>query len=715
MRRPPLRGWAWITCSTVVVAALAMGSAFAAPGPDAVGEWTAPFEEGGSATPKCAEVDGRLLCKPTAVGSLVMPDGRVLYMNGIESGENVQYAAVPEASPESRDSLSRILDLRGGAPAFSLPSPQDGAASNPNIEPGGEGLDDPLGMLGVPGNPGDGFAGSLWAQLGGPPNDPTSPPDDVQENDGDLFCTDQAMLSDGRILIAGGTDWYNEPAITDRESGGPMGIGVAELEGLRSAQIYNPFTGTYTNVEPMKHGRWYPGLVTMPDGKVFVASGVTKLIKSTQGSQVRRPEMFDPDTGTWEDLGVQAENTLPLFPRMHLMPNGKVFYAGVGQQFGPAGQAVDEILWIMQQFFDPATKTWETVGPAQLGATGGAPQVMLAMDPPYNKASLLIPGGTALFPSPGSWLATNLTQLVTVDSQGNVTNELTGNLVNRRWYSSAVALPDGKVFITSGADKDEVLTPGYEFPVRQPELYDPATGTWTAMASSARDRTYHNSALLLPDGRVLVGGHAPIWTGYGATHDAIPGVTANNDRDASFEVWSPPYLYRGPRPKLEGVQKGIAWGSTFNIASPDAEDIEEVVLSRLPSPQHITDSDARTLRLSFSKGEGLLTATAPPDGVAAPPGYYYLFINKSSPSGVIPSVARIVRVGAASDPAPTQPIFASDDPPAPDASIGASPDPDSSYLNKPPPLPVGMFAGGLVALAVGVPAKLRRRRWELDA
>lgn len=711
MRKFGVRRGAWLACALVVVASLAMGSAWAAPGPAQVGEWTAPFEEGGSATPRCAVVDGRILCKPTAVGSLVQPDGRVLYMNGIESGENVQYGALPEAAPESRDSLSRVLDLRSGSPAFGLPSPQDGVASNPNIEPGGEGLDDPFGMLGVPGRPGDGLAGSFWDMLGLPPEEPTSPPDDVQENDGDLFCTDQAMLADGRILIAGGTDWYLEPFVTDRENGGPMGVGVSELEGLRSAQIFDPASGAYTAVEPMKYGRWYPSLVTMPDGKVFVASGVTKLVKSTQGSQVRRPEMFDPATGSWTDLGTQAENSLPLFPRLHLMPNGKVFYAGVGQQFGPAGQAVDEITWILQQFFDPATNTWENVGPALLGATGGAPQVMLAMEPPYDKAQLLIPGGTALLASPGSWLATNLTQLVTVDADGNVTNELTGNLNNRRWYSSGVTLPDGKVFVTSGADKDEVLTPGFELPVRTPELYDPETGTWTAMAASARDRTYHNSALLLPDGRVLVGGHAPIWTGYGATHDAIPGITANNDRDPSFEVWSPPYLFTGnPRPKLAGVQKGIAWGSSFTITTPDAASIEQVVLSRLPSPQHITDSDARTLRLAFTAGAGSLTAAAPPDGIAAPPGYYYLFILNGDG---VPSVARIVSVGGTPDATPTTAIYASDDPPAPDASIGASPDPDSSYINQPPPLPFGMVAGGLVAIGVGVPAKLRRRRWEI--
>ena len=703
MLRSSRRRWVALVATALLVVALAVGSATAAT-PAQVGAWTAPFEEGGSAKPRCAVVSGRIVCKPVAVGSAALPNGHVLYMNGVESSENVQYAAVPEAAPESRNSLSRILDLTGGAPVFGVPSPETGTADNPNIRP----ESDPFGVLGVPGGPGDGLVGTVWGNLGGPPQNPTSPPDDVQANDGDLFCTDMVQLADGRILIAGGTDWYLEPYVADRESGAPMGIGVSELEGLRDSQIFDPATGRYTATQPMKHGRWYPGLVTLGDGKVFVASGVTKLIKSTQGSQVRGTETFNPATSTWTDNGPAAEISLPLFPRLHLMPNGKVFYAAVGQTFGPMGQAVDELTWMVQRLYDPVKKTWKATGVAPFGMIGGAPQVMLALSPPYDKATLLIPGGT-LGPTPGSILATNLSWLVTVDKKGNVTNQRTGDLKNRRWYSSAVTLPTGEVFVTSGADHDEVVGPGTELPLRQPELYNPATGAWTAMVSSSRDRTYHNSAVLLADGRVLVGGHSPIWTGYGAHHDFIPGVTANNDKDPSFEVFSPPYLFKGARPKLTGVPSGVAWGSSFSISTPSAAGIKQVVLSRLPSSQHITDSDARTIRLPFSAGSGTLTATAPPNGNVAPPGYYYVFLINGSG---VPSVARMVKIGSAGDATPSPAIYSSDDPPPPDASIGASPDPDSSYINQPPPLPFGGWIIGLVAAGAGIPAM--RRRLDLE-
>ena len=64
-------------------------------------------------------------------------------------------------------------------------------------------------------------------------------------------------------------------------------------------------------------------------------------------------------------------------------------------------------------------------------------------------------------------------------------------------------LPTGEVMAFSGADRDEVASPGIEIPVKQAELFDPKTGDWTPVARRHRPRTYHNTAVLLPDGRIL--------------------------------------------------------------------------------------------------------------------------------------------------------------------------------------------------------------------
>ena len=713
IRNLPWRRLVPVGAAAVLLIPVVPGATAATPDrADLAGRWTAPFEEGGAGVPRCVPADdgsGFVVCKPTAQAAAVLPDGRVFYYNGLESWENAQYSTFTSAAPSSRDSQARILDLRSGTPEFTIPTPSNGGQPNPNIRQGQRTPDDPTGIAGIPGRPGDGLVGSIWDALGGPAYDPTAPPDDTAANDADLFCADLMALPDGRILIAGGTDWYNEPALLDRGDGDPVDAGVGELEGLRSARILDPATDAFSATGSMKYGRWYPTLVELGDGKVLVASGVTKLIKDTQGSQVRRTETFDPATNRWTEnyTGPASENTLPLVARLVLAPNGKVFYTGVGQMWGPFGQSLDEALFGFQQFFDPATKQWEPVGLAPVGARSGASVVPLLMTAPYDIMQLLTFGGT-LGPPPGGYAAVPLSTLTTIGAGGQVANELTGNLNHRRWYPSGVLLPDGTVFGVGGADKDEVIDPGTEIAVKVPELYDPATGRWTEVAAHTRDRTYHNSALLLPDMRVLLGGHSPLAGHYAGPNRDQGRPFANNDKDPSFEVWSPPYLLRGERPRITGAPAGLAYGNHVTLRTPDAADIASVVLLRTPSPQHVMDPDQRGLSLTFTRtGPDTLDVVAPPDGIAAPPGNYYLVVNKAHPDGPIPSVARIVNVSAAGDAAEAPQPFP-DDAAAPTGG-SATPDQDTSAAGGAQRTLAVLPAVALVA-ASGAGAGPRRRR-----
>lgn len=271
------------------------------PGPEIVGRWTAPFEEGGVETPRCRESGGRIECKPVAQTAAVLPDGRVYYSTAVEGDENVGQSFPAQYAPAARNSEARVLDLRQGVPRWTVPAPADGGGTNPNIRGGWKSTDDPLGMAGVPGRPGDGLVGSAWGTAGGPPHEPWSSPDDPQANDADIFCGDVTFLPDGRLLSAGGTDFYNEPDVLAKDRGDPADAGLIELEGLRLGWLFDPRTDTFTQTEPMKYGRWYPSVVSLADGQVLVASGVFKLAKPTQGSQVRRTETYDPDTNRWTE------------------------------------------------------------------------------------------------------------------------------------------------------------------------------------------------------------------------------------------------------------------------------------------------------------------------------------------------------------------------------------------------------------------------------
>ncbi|MGH9035076.1 MAG: galactose oxidase-like domain-containing protein, partial [Acidimicrobiia bacterium] len=75
-------------------------------------------------------------------------------------------------------------------------------------------------------------------------------------------------------------------------------------------------------------------------------------------------------------------------------------------------------------------------------------------------------------------------------------------------------------------------------------------------------------------------------------------------------------------------------------------------------------------------GDERLEVVAPPDGAIAPPGAYYLFVNRRSAEGPVPSVARIVLVGPTGNPDEADQPFP-DDAPGP-VGGSATPDDDTS-------------------------------------
>ena len=96
----------------------------------------------------------------------------------------------------------------------------------------------------------------------------------------------------------------------------------------------------------------------------------------------------------------------------------------------------------------------------------------------------------------------------------------TGSLISGRWEHTATRLLDGRVLVTGGNNIDDV-----DGALASAELYDPATGTWTATGSMTRGR-YGHTATLMPDGRVLVAGGANP-----CHHRAVRPSHRNLDRD----------------------------------------------------------------------------------------------------------------------------------------------------------------------------------------
>ncbi|HET7240431.1 MAG TPA: galactose oxidase early set domain-containing protein, partial [Gemmatimonadales bacterium] len=141
-------------------------------------------------------------------------------------------------------------------------------------------------------------------------------------------------------------------------------------------------------------------------------------------------------------------------------------------------------------------------------------------------------------------------------------------------------------------------------------------------------RAYHSTTALMPDGRVLSTGSG---SGGGATNQN------------SYEIYSPPYLYQGPRPSYGLASNVVHYNSTFTITTTAAASITKVHLIRLAATTHAFDQGQRLRRLVFQvAADGRsLRATAPLTGKIAPPGPYMLFVVNAAG---VPSVGQIVRV-----------------------------------------------------------------------
>ncbi|MGI9018576.1 MAG: cell wall-binding repeat-containing protein [Euzebya sp.] len=634
-----------ILCVSALLVPLVGASAQDAGDPSQVGSFSATFVEpeiNGTVTEdKCIPRDDgsdTVVCKPAAGSIALLADNRLLYWSNLEATENIQQSTVLEFGRVAENDQSRVLTMLQGTPSWMTPSPSDGGVNENEamaLAPDGSGIDE----------------------------------DHPRNAEGAMFGADHVFLADGEVLVAGGTDYYQEfGQVNNAFPDFPLAVSAVELEGISQSRIFDPGNNTFRPSGDMNFGRWYPTATTLGDGRVLMTSGVQKLIKpiypdqppEDSGRNVVQQEIYDPETGQWELLPESADRSLPLYPRMHLLPNGHVLYNTSGQTWNPAGEAYDQALWNMAATFNPTDNTWTDqgvplIGSQSMGYLGSNPSVMLPLqvdeNGEYSHVEFLNAGGV-FGPPPGSYIATSQSRIMTVDVAGDDVSydaRQTDPLNVSRWYGAGTLLPTGEVLISSGADRDEVINPGSEAPRLIPELFDPETETWTQMAPQNNGRTYHNSAVLLPDGRVLIGGHNPIPTGYTA-HGQVqaPGSAPNDGRDPTFEFFSPPYLFRGDRPGITNVVDDWSYGSQVQIdLDIPATEVADVILMRRTAMTHIIDADQRGVVLPITSRDGnSITVQAPPDGNVAPMGPYMLFVNRDTAEGKVPSVAASIDMGA---------------------------------------------------------------------
>ncbi|HEX5812628.1 MAG TPA: galactose oxidase early set domain-containing protein, partial [Pseudonocardia sp.] len=194
-----------------------------------------------------------------------------------------------------------------------------------------------------------------------------------------------------------------------------------------------------------------------------------------------------------------------------------------------------------------------------------------------------------------------------------------------RMHLNSVLLPDRTVFVSGGSLKQE----SEPLARLQAELYEPTADAWRLMATATVPRLYHSTALLLPDARVLAAGGNP------EGGQSVTWLPPDPEEEMRLEVFSPPYLFRGPRPIISAAPDACRHGDSITVATPQAATIRWVSLVRNGVTTHSFDAGQRLVDAPLTaRGAKSLTVAVTGNPDLAPPGWYMLFLvdNQGVPS-----------------------------------------------------------------------------------
>jgi hypothetical protein len=451
------------------------------------------------------------------------------------------------------------------------------------------------------------FTSVVWdpATQPGPGNPNFFHPKTIRDAHGhpfDFFCGGDSFLPDGRLLSAGGTSNYNP------------------FKGRADVTVFDPKTQQWSFVTNMAHGRWYPTLITLGDRRILATTGLNE-----EGNAHNQAlEIYSATTDTWQLLHfAPGFPGLPLYAHLFLMADGRIFFSG---------GRMDDPLHVDPCVIDITKNPAQTQPVPDLLDPVLRNQSASVILPPAQDQKVMVIGGGPV----GKENKTDATDKVSIVDlkKAHPTYVAAAPTKLPRIHLNAVLLPDRTVFVSGGSLKQE------DEPLArvQAELYDPATDTWHLMATATVPRMYHSTALLLPDGRVVAAGGNP------EGGKSVTWEPPDPEEEMRLEVFSPPYLFKGPRPVINGVATEWEYGQTVTIRSPQAGQIRWASLIKNGVTTHAFDNGQRLVDLGIvSQSNGVIRATVTQEPNIAPPGWYMLFITDNNG---VPSVAQWVHLGA---------------------------------------------------------------------
>ncbi|KAK7284283.1 hypothetical protein RJT34_19027 [Clitoria ternatea] len=431
----------------------------------------------------------------------------------------------------------------------------------------------------------------------------------------DTWCSSGSVLPNGTLIQTGG---YND--------------------GERRVRAFTPCFGEYCDwielSDALSQRRWYATNQILPDGTLIIIGGRRQFNYE-----------FYPKTSenslSFVSLNFLGETSDPsennLYPFVHLLPDGNLFIFANTRS----------VLFDYKQ--NHVVKEFPRIpggDPRNYPSSGSSVLLPLEDDFGFVEAQVIVCGGAprGSFESAtkGNFMRALHTcgRIKVTDSNPNWVME---NMPMARAMGDMLILPNGDVVIINGVGEG---TAGWERgrePVLTPVIYRPkendASLRFSVMAPASRARLYHSSAVLLRDGRVLVGGSNP--------HVFYNFTGVEYPTELSLEAFSPPYLspvFDLVRPTIRFITSGVLGYRVFSYVTFTVASYESVsdVSVRILAPSFTTHSYGMNQRMVVLKLNGVTrvsrevyyaTVVGPSTAEIAPPGYYMLFlVHKDVPS-----------------------------------------------------------------------------------
>lgn len=428
----------------------------------------------------------------------------------------------------------------------------------------------------------------------------------------DTWCSSGAFAANGTLVSTGGNN-----------------------DGSNTIRYFVPCANSacdWNDADPngLQASRWYASNQILPDNRIFVVGGRgVYSYEFVPGGQA-----FDLPFLTQTDTDGNAHNNW--YPFLHLSSDGNLFIFA----------NKDSILFDYNN--NRVVKTFPTIpdGPRNYPSSGSSVMLPLSASDGFQRIEILICGG-APENSYASAVAHDFIYGLQSCGRMVITDPNPGwameSMPAPRVMGDMLILPNGEILIINGAQSG---TAGWGYatnPALAPYLYTPDASSaqrFTVLGASNIPRMYHSTANVMPDGRIFVGGSNP--NEY-YNFSGVPFPT-----ELRLEAYSPYYLdqsYSALRPTIVSTSgNSMSYGQAFSVSFQVSNYSSTNIQFNIYAPSFTTHSFSMNQRLlvlaatSTTTVNGIYVANvaAPPNSIAAPRGYYLLFVVNSG----IPSVGK---------------------------------------------------------------------------